>query len=348
MYRIILGLFASLMFSCAYGICTKAAFDIYLTSSNSLLPKTMNYNKYDSGDYVGGVGGFQMLNQADYSYAAIYSCTNDRRILKARMTLSTPVSVPTGQNAYQLPNNPNLAVAVRVADTGGALANISTIPYNVINYAGPTNGIKIEVTTYLKKGYSSQDFITITSQPIAELYLTDTSGNDLNVARFTIYYTVSSGNITLVEYTCSLRSSTYSVALENVSMRYLPAVGQDSTLTPKNLDLTIDCPYLQDGKNREIKAYITDGLYPINSTSILRNKEGVGFATGVGVRLRNTVGNIINLDPNESKALNKWTFSNIGTSQVISHQLKVNYARTANQVTAGNVEAKALLNIVYD
>lgn len=346
MYRIILGLFASLMFSCAYGACVKGNTDMVL-STGSLLPKTINYNKYDGGDYVGGVGSFEILDQATYNYPIIYSCANDQRSLRARMLLSTAVSVPTGQNAYQLPNNSNLAVVVRVADTNGAFNALNTSPHIVTNYSGATNGVKIEVTTFFKKGYSP-NYITENLQPVAELYLTNRAGVDLDVGHFTIFYSVNSARITLVEHTCSLRSSTYSVALENVSMRYLPAVGQDSTLTPKNLDLTIDCPYLQDGKNREIKAYITDGLYPINSTSILRNKEGVGFATGVGVRLRNTVGNIINLDPNESKALNKWTFSNIGTSQVISHQLKVNYARTANQVTAGNVEAKALLNIVYD
>lgn len=352
--KLILSAFLFLLPVDLYASCDRTASN-FIVATASILPKKINYNKYDNGTYVGGEGAYEIIGKATITYPTVFTCTSTtQRRLKARMTLLNEVAVagPEGiVSAYRLRDNDSIAVAVRVANnsSNAVYQLLNTMGSDISDYSGYSNGVKIEVITYLKKGYASSGLVIENVEEIASLYLTTPEGVSMpSVSDAKISYSINSASIQLVEHACSLNGSTFSLALNNISIRNLNFVGQDATIAPKTLNLNINCPYLQNGGGRRIKAYITDGLNLSNTGTILQNKEGAGFATGVGVRLRDKDNNIIGLDPAQSKIMNEWTFGNIQTNQNISHSIKANYARTANKVTAGNVEAKALLNIVYD
>lgn len=334
--------------SITWAVCLPSVPSAEMIATAILPPNVVPYNKYDVSDYVGGAGDYEVASVAKFQYSTAYTCVpNMARKFKARVTLSERASVPNGEDAYIIPGS-SLAVSVKVADYPSSV--YQTVKNNedtlIVNYGGYSNGVKIEVTTYILKGNFS--LLNISSLKVADLFLTSTSYVEMSVSKIPVRFTLISAAVSTREYTCSLNQNAYNIALEDISIRNLNTIGQDSTLAPKSLLLSINCPYLQNGGNREIKAYITDGLNQMNTGNILQNTVGSGFSTGVGIRLRDKNNNIIGLDPGQSKTTNKWTFENIGTAQNIQHTIKANYVRTANQVTAGNVEAKALLNIVYD
>jgi type 1 fimbria pilin len=335
--------------ACAPG--TEYANGVMIQSN--VTPNITNYNKYEANSYV-NVGGIQALNSSDMRYAYIYvGCSGTTRNMKVKTSLSEANRIPS-TNIYKLNASSPFAIKLEAGDSpaNSTLYEVNNVGQALLGgngYDGPSSGLRLKFTIYLVDDFKINNSTSnINNLEIARIYLVSHSTSDSPLPNIVTLPIKLSASFKSTEHTCTLSQNSFLVELNDVSISDLKAVGSDATITPKTLGLTINCPYLQNGDNREVKAYITDSINPLNTTDALENKTGPSFATGVGVRLRDKNNTAISLDPNESKSLNKWTFGNLTNTQSINHTIKANYVRLNNRVTAGNVEAKALLNIVYD
>ena len=328
-----------------------------VTIQSNVTPNIANYNKYEANSYV-DVGGIQALSSSDMRYAFVYiGCSGTVRNMKVKTSLSETDRIPS-TNIYKLDANSPFAIKLEAGDSpaSSTLYEINNVGKALLGgngWDGPSSGLRLKFTVYLADDFKINNLTKdINNLEVARIYLVSHSTSDTPLPNIVTLPIKLSASFKSTEYTCALSQNSFLVELNDVSLSDLQVIGADATIAPKTLGLTINCPYLKNGDNREVKAYITDSINPFNTTNVLENKTGPSFATGVGVRLRDQNNTAISLDPNESKSLNKWTFGNLTTTQniiyTINHTIKANYVRLNNRVTAGNVEAKALLNIVYD
>lgn len=345
----ILLIFLSIYGHMVYGDCDvvtayKTGINIVSNVQNDIL----KYNKYETVSNI-NTGELTESSEKKLVYDTVFGdCGGKYRNVYAITSLDESNRI-VGTSIYKISKDSPFAIQLEIGDSPekSVYSPVNSVETPLLTSAwnGYTSGIKMKFKLYLiKDNLQKETAKSINDLQVGKVYMKDTSGLKIGTEvpiKLTAY-------LTKEEHTCALTQPSYSLALEDVSLRQLPTVGEDSTLAPKTLNLSINCPYLKNGGSREVNAYITDSYDPSNATSILTNKEGSGFATGVGVRLRDKNSEAINLDPNESKNTNKWTFGYLATEQTINHVIRANYVRTENRVVAGNVEAKALLNIVYD
>lgn len=314
---------------------------------------TMNINKYEGTSVQSNVYSREVAS-ANFDIFRVYAgCTvGVNRTILGNIFASNVTAYDA--NISRLTNYPALGIKVEMGDAP-ATATLKTLNTNelaIYNYSGDTHGVKLRVTLYVLPRTSSMTSyptnINISNLRIATISLRRVSDNAL-IPTNTQIPVYLNATVNISESTCSLSQSSYTINLPDASVRNLGLVGNETALSSGNTaTISINCANLNDGAAREIKAYTTDALNQSNATNILENQVGNGYATGVGIRLRDKNNNIINLDPNQSKSTNKWTFGNLSTSQLIQHIIKANYVRTANTVTPGLVRAQAYLNIIYD
>ncbi|WP_434277389.1 fimbrial protein [Acinetobacter sp. CE-15] len=314
---------------------------------------TMNINKYEGTSVQSNVYSREVAS-ANFDIFRVYTgCTvgTNRTILGN--VFATNVTAYDA-NISRLNAYPALGIKVEMGDApaSGTLKTLNTTELAIYSYSGDTHGVKMRVTLYVLPRTSTMTSypttINVSNLRIATISLRRVSDNVLIPANTQIPVYLNA-TVNISESTCSLSQSSYTIALPDVSVRNLGLVGNETALSSSNTaTLSINCANLNDGAGREIKAYTTDALNQSNATNILENQVGAGYATGVGIRLRDKNNAIISLDPNQSKSTNKWTFGNLSTAQLIQHVIKANYVRTANTVTPGLVRSQAYLNIVYD
>ncbi|WP_010115522.1 fimbrial protein [Acinetobacter sp. P8-3-8] len=313
---------------------------------------TTNINKYETSSIQSNVFS-RGVATVDASIFRVYdSCSLSPKYM--RTTFGTIFNTNVTQfssDIYRLNSNPALGVKVEMGDAPmtASLKVVNAIETPIYDYDGDSHGLKIRVTLYvLPKTAAMTSYpstININKLQVATISLKRTSNGALVATTIPVYLTAT---VNISESTCTLTPTDYTINLSDVSIRQLGLPGSETSLSNNTATLSVNCANLNNGGGREIKAYMTDTLNQSNAGNILQNQTGTGYATGVGIRLRDKNDAIISLDPNQSETTNKWTFGNMNTSTIIQHVIKANYVRTSNKVTPGTVRAQAYLNIVYD
>lgn len=313
---------------------------------------TTNINKYETSSIFSNTSTRGVVTSDSTIFRVYDTCSTSPKVMRTIFgTILSNNVTPFGSDIYRLNSYPSLGVKVEMGDapTSALLKTVSTTDTPIYPYDGDSHGLKMRVTLYVlpKTGTmtSYPSPINISNLPIAAINLKKTSDNTQAGDQILVYLNAT---VNISESTCTLTPTDYTINLSDVSIRQLGLPGSETSLSNNTATLSINCANLNNGGNREIKAYMTDTLNQSNASNILQNQTGTGFATGVGIRLRDKNDAIISLDPNQSKATNKWTFGNMNTSTIIQHVIKANYVRTSNKVTPGTVRAQAYLNIVYD
>lgn len=318
----------------------------------TMTASTMNINKYEGTSVQSNVYSREVASTNFDIFRVYLNCTVGlNRTLYGNVQANNLTAYDS--NIYRLNNYPALGVKVEMGDSHAVstLNKLNTSELAIYSYNGDTHGAKVRVTLYILPRITSMTSypttINVTNLRIATISLRKVSDNSLvpSNTQIPIYLNAT---VNINESTCALAQNNYTIALPDASVRDLGLVGNETSLSSNTTTLSINCANLNDGAGREVKAYMTDALNQSNTTNILENQTGSGYATGVGVRLRDKNNNIIGLDPNQSKNTNKWTFGNLNTSQQLQHVIKANYVRTSNNVSPGTVRAQAYLNIVYD
>jgi len=311
---------------------------------------TTNINKYETSSILSNTSSREVA-ATNFDIFRVYSPCTVGILRTVYGTLFGTNITQFSTDIYRLNSNPALGVKVEMGDapTSAALKPISTTETAIYSYAGDSHGLKLRVTLYvLPKTAAMTSYpatININKLQIATISLKRTVGGAQAGDSIPVYLNAT---VNISETTCTLTPTDYTINLPDVSIRQLGLPGSETSLSSNTATLGINCANLNNGGGREIKAYMTDTLNQSNSSNILQNQTGTGYATGVGIRLRDKNDAIISLDPNQSEATNKWTFGYLNTSTNIQHVIKANYVRTDNKVTPGTVRAQAYLNIVYD
>ena len=313
---------------------------------------TLNINKYETS-FGGSTSTAREAAVTNYDIFRVYTgCTiGVNRTIFGNIQASNVSSYSS--EIFRLNGYPAIGIKVEMADSPSAaqFKTLNTTEVSIYSYSGDSHGVKLKVTLYVLPKTSTMTSyppsININNLKIANISLRRTNDGVLipSGTQIPVYLNAT---INISESTCSLNQTDYTITLPDTSVRNLGLVGDETNFSGNTATLSINCANLNNGNGREVKAYITDALNQSNSSNILSNQIGTGYATGVGVRLRDKNSQIIALDPNQSKSTSKWTFGNLGTSQLIQHIIKANYVRTSNQVTPGLVRSQAYLNIVYD
>lgn len=312
---------------------------------------TTNINKYETSSIFSNTSTRGVATSDSTIFKVYDRCSLSPKVMRTVFgTILSNNVTQFSSDIYRLNSYPSLGVKVEMGDAPATetLKTISTADTPIYPYDGDSHGLKMRVTLYIlpKTGTmtSYPPTINISDLKIATINLRKTSDN--TQAGNPILVSLNA-TVNISETTCTLTPTDYTIKLPDVSIRQLGIPGSDTSLS-NSATLTINCANLNNGGNREIKAYMTDANNQSNAGNILQNEIGTGFATGVGIRLRDKNDAIISFDPNQSKTTNKWTFGNMNTSTNIQHTIKANYIRTDNKVTPGLVHAQAYLNIVYD
>lgn len=315
----------------------------------------MNINKYE-GTPVSSTVFSREVASANFNIFNVYNYCQVGVARTIFGTLFPPNFTPYSKNIFRFSNPKYSALGIKVemgdAPRTSVLKPLDTTDTPIYSYGGDSHGVKVRVSLYIlprtadMAAYPPQ--INISNLLVGYISLRRNYDYALIPPTKTIPIYLSA-IVNINESTCSLNSKDYTINLPNTSVRILSRVGSETVLNSGNTaTIAINCANLRDGAGREVKAYITDALNQSNSSSILQPQTGIGYATGVGIRLRDKNNNIIGLDPNQSKKTNKWTFAKMGTSPIIQHTIKANYIRTASKVTPGIIQSQAYLNIVYD
>ena len=351
----ILFFFLLLIHSVSYACSVNTAYTNGYNLPNVTTAVNKNINRYE-GSSIESHSSAHLTNATIDIFRVFNGCPVNNVASKYLRILFGNIHSPAvtyfGNDIYRLNSQPTVGIKVEFGDAPAAstLKVLNLSEKDIYEYDGDSHGVKVKVTLYiLPKPENLTNYppnITITNLQIATITL---RRKDNNVMIATAVPVNLNTRITINESTCSLNNSEYTITLPPATIRILGAVNVGTSLTTNNTaTLNINCPHLINGNGREIKAYITDALDQASSSNVLKNTTGNGYATGVGVRLQDQNNNIISFDPNQSKSLNKWTFGLMGTSQTIQQIIKANYVRTASTVTAGAVQSRAYLNIVYD
>lgn len=319
----------------------------------TLSTTAININKYEGSSVQATVSSREVAS-TNFDIFRVYDKCPISTAEKALRTIYGNVYasnlIQFAGDIYRLNIAPALGIKVEMGDapSSATLKTLNTNELSIYSYDGDSHGVKMKVTLYVLPRTTAMvtypTNINISNYQIATIRLRKSNGN-LVASAIPVYLNAS---VNISESTCALRQTNYSIDLPAISIRELGTIGNETNLSGNTVTLEINCAYLSDGAGREVKAYITDAISLGNTSNALSNKTGSGYATGVGIRLRDKDNTIITLDPNQSKSTNKWTFGKLATSPTLQHVIKANYVRTANTVTAGSVQAQAYLNIVYD
>lgn len=318
----------------------------------TLTASTTNINKYETSSIQSNVFS-RGVATVDASIFRVYdSCSlNPQYMRTVYGTIFNTNVTQFSTDVYRLNSNPALGVKVEMGDAPmtATLKVVNNVETPIYQYDGDSHGVKIRVTLYvLPKTAAMTSYpatININKLQVATINLRRNSTGAQVSTPIPVYLNAT---VNISETTCTLSPTDYTISLPDVSIRQLGLPGSETSLSNNTATLSINCANLNNGGGREIKAYMTDTLNQANASNVLQNQTGTGYATGVGIRLRDKSNNIISLDPNQSETTNKWTFGNMNTSTIIQHIIKANYVRTNNNVTPGTVRAQAYLNIVYD
>lgn len=315
---------------------------------------TTNINKYEGAPVSSIIFSREAASTGFNLYKVYVNCTvGESRTIYGRV--SSTNFTEYGNNIFRFtnPSYSALGIKLEMADPSQpALTPIGLTDTSIFSYNGDSHGLKAKLTLYIlprtagMAAYPPQvNFVKLLVG-----YITLKRNYDGLITPANTWIPIYlSATVNINESTCSLSPTDYIINLPDTSIRKLGLVGNETTLSTSNTaTLSINCANLRDGANREVKAYITDALDQSNASDILQNQTGSGYATGVGIRLRDKNNNAIRLDPLQSRNLNKWTFAKMGTSPIIQHTIKANYVRTGSTITPGLVRSQAYLNIVYD
>ena len=312
---------------------------------------TTNINKYETSSIQSNTSSRGVVTSDSTIFNVYAPCTVGVNRTVFGAVFSNNVT-QFSSDVYRLNNYPALGVKVEMGDAPAEkpLTTVTTTETSIYSYAGDSHGVKIRVTLYvLPKTAAMTSYpttpINLSSLRIATISLKRVSNGTQAGNPIPVYINAT---VNITETTCTLSPTDYTISLPDVSIRQLGLPDSETSLSNNTATLSINCANLNNGGGREIKAYMTDTLNQSNAGNVLQNQTGAGYATGVGIRLRDQNNNIISLDPNQSETTNKWTFGNMNTSSIIQHIIKANYVRTNNKVTPGTVRAQAYLNVVYD